>query len=152
VIAEATRDKRDFWAQSLVRAGVWGHRSPPPAVAVSIAQAMRFDAESACFSVYPHKQTRVRVEGQGLTACFRVLCPETGGGAKSTSTEAVQCLSVPTLGHWSLSLQFWQQMSSFSFFLFLLVRLGFPLGKQALYYLRHPSSPFCCGYFGDGVF
>jgi hypothetical protein len=35
------------------------------------------------------------------------------------------------------------------------VGLGFELGsvlvvKQVLYCLSHTSSPFCCGYFGDG--
>jgi hypothetical protein len=25
------------------------------------------------------------------------------------------------------------------------------LAKQALYYLSHTPSPFCSGYFGDGV-
>jgi hypothetical protein len=28
---------------------------------------------------------------------------------------------------------------------------GFALAKQALYYLSHTFSPFCSGYFGDGV-
>jgi hypothetical protein len=28
---------------------------------------------------------------------------------------------------------------------------GFALAKQALYHLSHTSSPFCCGYFEDGV-
>jgi hypothetical protein len=32
---------------------------------------------------------------------------------------------------------------------FFLVGLGF--AKQALYCLSHTSSPFCCGYFTDGV-
>jgi hypothetical protein len=27
---------------------------------------------------------------------------------------------------------------------------SFKLAKQELYNLRNPSSPFCCGYFGDG--
>jgi hypothetical protein len=26
-----------------------------------------------------------------------------------------------------------------------------PVAKQVLYYLSHISSPFCSGYFGDGV-
>jgi hypothetical protein len=38
---------------------------------------------------------------------------------------------------------------------FLLVGLGFDegftLAKQACYHLSHTFSPFCCGYFGDGV-
>jgi hypothetical protein len=29
--------------------------------------------------------------------------------------------------------------------------LKFAFAKQALYHLNHTSSPFCCGYFGDGV-
>jgi hypothetical protein len=28
---------------------------------------------------------------------------------------------------------------------------GFILTKPMLYYLNYNSSPFCCGYFGDGV-
>jgi hypothetical protein len=28
---------------------------------------------------------------------------------------------------------------------------GFTLAKQELYLLSHTSSPFCSGYFGDGV-
>jgi hypothetical protein len=28
---------------------------------------------------------------------------------------------------------------------------GFVFGKQALYCFSHTSSPFCSGYFGDGV-
>jgi hypothetical protein len=44
-----------------------------------------------------------------------------------------------------------QALLFFSFF-FLLVGLGFELGsKQALYRLSHTSSPFCSGYFGDGL-
>jgi hypothetical protein len=27
---------------------------------------------------------------------------------------------------------------------------GFILAKQVHYHWSHPSSPFCCGYFGDG--
>jgi hypothetical protein len=27
----------------------------------------------------------------------------------------------------------------------------FALAKQELYHLSHTSSPFCSGYFGDGV-
>jgi hypothetical protein len=46
--------------------------------------------------------------------------------------------------------------SSIKFVLFLLlflVGLGFKLGLgQTLYPLRHTSSPFCSGYFGDGWF
>jgi hypothetical protein len=28
---------------------------------------------------------------------------------------------------------------------------GFMLAKQEIFHLRHTSSPFCSGYFGDGV-
>jgi hypothetical protein len=28
---------------------------------------------------------------------------------------------------------------------------GFQLTKQLVYHLSHASSPFCSGYFGDGV-
>jgi hypothetical protein len=31
------------------------------------------------------------------------------------------------------------------------VLFGFALAKQVLYGLSHTSSPFCAGYFGDGV-
>jgi hypothetical protein len=42
------------------------------------------------------------------------------------------------------------------FFLFffggtVILMQGFVLAKQALYHLCHTSSPFCSGYFGDGV-
>jgi hypothetical protein len=39
-----------------------------------------------------------------------------------------------------------------SFFFFFLVGLGFELSAWwAQYHLSHTSSPFCSGYFGDGV-
>jgi hypothetical protein len=50
-----------------------------------------------------------------------------------------------------------QTLSPFLFFLFFffffLVGLGFGLrpAKQVFYCLSHTSSPFCSGYFGDGV-
>jgi hypothetical protein len=37
------------------------------------------------------------------------------------------------------------------FFFFFLVGLGLTLAKQVLYCLGHTSSPFCSGYFGDGI-
>jgi hypothetical protein len=39
---------------------------------------------------------------------------------------------------------------SFSFWLDWGLNSGLQLAKQALYLLSHTSSPFCCGYFGDG--
>jgi hypothetical protein len=36
--------------------------------------------------------------------------------------------------------------------MYLFVGHGFMLAEQALYPLNHTSSPFCSGYFGDGVF
>jgi hypothetical protein len=36
-------------------------------------------------------------------------------------------------------------------FLFVCGTQGFMLAKEAFYHLSHTSSPFCCGYFGNGV-
>jgi hypothetical protein len=48
----------------------------------------------------------------------------------------------------SASLVTQEQANSFFFFWW---TQGFVLAKQVLYHLSHTSSPFCCGYFGDGV-
>jgi hypothetical protein len=39
-----------------------------------------------------------------------------------------------------------------NYYLFLFIgRTGFEIAKQVLYHLSHTSSPFCSGYFGDGI-
>jgi hypothetical protein len=44
---------------------------------------------------------------------------------------------------------------TFFFFFFLVIRgfelRAYVLARQELYHFSHASSPFCSGYFGDGV-
>jgi hypothetical protein len=52
---------------------------------------------------------------------------------------------------WGLSSALKQNIDHDLFFFWWNWDLNFLLTKQALYYLRHTSSPFFSGYFGDGI-
>jgi hypothetical protein len=81
------------------------------------------------------------------------------GGQKSVSLSSLFSSVLLASGSCDLWLCLWLFSwgfeGQFFFFFFCGTEIwmqGFTLAKQALYWLSHTTSPFCSGYFGDGVF